>query len=295
MKIILFLLPVWLSAANPEFAGPSSPLSPAGPSCQKIVGGFQFTEGITADPNSILYFSDIPAGSIFKLTPDGQVSVFLKASGPNGLQVTPDGDLIICESAGPRRLLLATRSKTIITLADGYNGKKFNSPNDCWMDPKGGIYMTDPRYGNRDDIQQDGEHVYYITPARKVLRVVDDMERPNGLIGTPDGKKLYIADHAAGKTWLYDIQQDGTLANKRLFCSDGSDGMTIDNQGNVYLTWRRQVRIYSPDGILLDSIALPESPTNACFGGGPQRKTLYITAPSSVYAMEMKTHGVGTN
>jgi len=294
MKIILFLLPVWLAAANPDFAGPSSPLSPAGSSCQKIVGGFQFTEGITADPNSILYFSDIPAGSIFKLTPDGQVSVFLKASGPNGLQVTPDGSLVICESAGPRRLLLATRSKTIITLADEYNGKKFNSPNDCWMDPKGGIYMTDPRYGNRDDIQQDGEHVYYITPVRKVLRVVDDMERPNGLIGTPDGKKLYIADHAAGKTWLYDIQQDGTLANKRLFCSDGSDGMTIDNQGNVYLTWRRQVRIYSPDGILLDSITLPESPTNACFGG-PQRQTLYITAPSSIYAIEMKTHGAGTN
>jgi len=271
-------------------------ISPVRPSAvpQKIAGGFQFTEGITADPNGTLYFSDIPAGLIYQISPDGTLSKYIETNQSNGLQVAPDGSLIVCESAGPRRLFRIDRQKNIITLADGYNGKKFNSPNDCWLDPKGGVYMTDPRYGSRDDMQQDGEHVYYITPDRRVIRVIDDMIRPNGLIGTPDGTLLYVADHAAGKTWLYDIQKDGTLTNKRLFCSDGSDGMTLDSRGNVYLTWRRQVKIYTPDGQLLDTIDLPESPTNVCIGG-PERQTLYINTPSAVYAIDLITKAVGTN
>lgn len=287
---------VWFVCLGLFSVQPEKPLSPVVPSAavQKIADGFQFTEGITSDPNGILYFSDIPAGLIYKLSPDGRVCKYLETNRSNGLQIAPDGSLIVCESAGPRRLLQIDRRKNILTLADGFNGKKFNSPNDCWLDPKGGVYMTDPRYGNRDDIQQDGEHVYYITPDRKVLRVVDDMIRPNGLIGTPDGKKLYIADHAAGKTWLYDIQEDGTLANKRLFCPVGSDGMTLDNQGNLYLTWRREVKIYSPDGSLLDAILLPENPTNVCIGG-PDRKTLYINTPSSVFAVKLNSTAAGTN
>ncbi|MEJ5260601.1 MAG: SMP-30/gluconolactonase/LRE family protein [Anaerohalosphaeraceae bacterium] len=287
---ILFFISIF-TAGQPESA-----ISPVRPSAvpQKIAGGFQFTEGITADPNGTLYFSDIPAGLIYRISPDGTLSKYIETNRSNGLQVAPDGSLIVCESAGPRRLLRIDRQKNILTLADGYNGKKFNSPNDCWLDPKGGVYMTDPRYGSRDDMQQDGEHVYYITPDRRVIRVIDDMIRPNGLIGTPDGTLLYVADHAAGKTWLYDIQKDGTLANKRLFCSDGSDGMTLDSRGNVYLTWRRQVKIYAPDGQLLDTIDLPESPTNVCIGG-PERQTLYINTPSSVYAIDLITKAVGTN
>lgn len=270
------------------------PLDVSSASVQKIADGFQFTEGITSDPNGILYFSDIPAGLIYKLFPSGRVSKYLETNHSNGLQVAPDGSLIVCESAGPRRLLRIDRRKNITTLADGFNGKLFNSPNDCWLDPKGGVYMTDPRYGNRDDMQQDGEHVYYITPERKVLRVIDDMTRPNGLIGTPDGQRLYVADHAAGKTWLYDIQKDGTLTNKRLFCSDGSDGMTLDQQGIVYLTWRRQVKIYAPDGRFLAAMDLPESPTNVCIGG-PDRQTLYINTPSSIFAVQLNTTAAGTN
>lgn len=270
------------------------PLDVSSASAQKIAGGFQFTEGITSDPNGILYFSDIPAGIIYKLSSSGRVSKYLETNHSNGLQIAPDGSLIVCESAGPRRLLRIDRRKNITTLAEGFNGKPFNSPNDCWLDPKGGVYMTDPRYGNRDDMQQDGEHVYYITPEQKVLRVIDDMTRPNGLIGTPDGQRLYVADHAAGKIWLYDIQKDGTLTNKRLFCSDGSDGMTLDQQGNVYLTWRRQVKIYAPDGRLLSAIDLPESPTNVCIGG-PDRQTLYINTPSSIFAVQLNTTAAGTN
>jgi len=291
MQIILFFLSGIFITAQPESA-----ISPVRPSAvpQKIAGGFQFTEGITADPNGTLYFSDIPAGLIYRISPDGTLSKYIETNRSNGLQVAPDGSLIVCESAGPRRLLRIDRQKNIITLADGCNGKKFNSPNDCWLDPKGGVYMTDPRYGSRDDMQQDGEHVYYITPDRRVIRVIEDMIRPNGLIGNPDGTLLYVADHAAGKTWLYNIQKDGTLTNKRLFCSDGSDGMTLDSCGNVYLTWRRQVKIYAPDGQLLDTIDLPESPTNVCIGG-PERQTPYINTPSAVYTVDLITKAVGTN
>lgn len=291
LTTIFFFLLTILPVDNSQ-----SETSPIHPSAvpQKIAGGFQFTEGVTADPNGTLYFSDIPAGLIYRISPDGTVSKYIETNHSNGLQVAPDGSLIVCESAGPRRLLRIDRQKNIITLAEGYNGKKFNSPNDCWLDPKGGVYMTDPRYGSRDDMQQDGEHVYYINPDRMVIRVIDDMIRPNGLIGTPDGALLYVADHAAGKTWLYDIQKDGTLTNKRLFCSDGSDGMTLDSRGNVYLTWRRQVKIYAPDGQLLDTIDLPESPTNVCIGG-PEQQTLYINTPSSVYAVDLTTKGAGTN
>lgn len=287
---VLFFISIF-TAGQPESA-----ISPVRPSAvpQKIAGSFQFTEGITADPNGTLYFSDIPAGLIYRISLDGTLSKYIETNRSNGLQVTPDGSLIVCESAGLRRLLRIDRQKNIIALADGYNGKKFNSPNDCWLDPKGGVYMTDPRYGSRDDMQQDGEHVYYITPDRRVIRVIDDMIRPNGLIGTPDGALLYVADHAAGKTWLYDIQKDGTLTNKRLFCSDGSDGMTLDSRGNVYLTWRRQVKIYAPNRQLLDTIDLPENPTNVCIGG-PERQTLYINTPSSVYAIDLITKAVGTN
>lgn len=284
---------ILLASAQPESETSASPVRPSAVP-QKIADGFQFTEGITADPNGFLFFSDIPAGLIYKLSPDGRVSKYIETNHSNGLQIAPDGSLIVCESAGPRRLLRIDRRKNITTLADGFDGKKFNSPNDCWLDPKGGIYLTDPRYGSREDIQQNGEHVYYITPDRKVLRVIGDMTRPNGLIGTPDGRRLYVADHAAGKTWLYDIQKDGTLTNKRLFCSDGSDGMTLDSRGNVYLTWRREVKIYSPDGQLLDTIPLPESPTNVCIGG-PDRQTLFINTPSSVFSVKLNTAAVGTN
>jgi gluconolactonase len=179
-------------------------------------------------------------------------------------------------------------------MAEGYDGKSFNSPNDLWESPKGGYYMTDPRYGSRDNLPQDGEHVYYIGgDGKKVVRVVDDMVRPNGVTGTEDGSILYVADQGAGKTYMYSILEDGTLADKQLFADEGSDGMTVDSGGNVYLT-NSAVKVYNPAGRLIETIEVPENPTNVCFGGR-DGKTLYITAQTSVYKLEMRVGKVFSN
>ena len=155
--------------------------------------------------------------------------------------------------------------------------------------------MTDPRYGrSRDNLPQDGEHVYYITgDPKKVVRVCDDLVRPNGVTGTQDGSILYVADHGAGKTYRYSIMKDGSLTDKQLFAEEGSDGMTIDSKGNVYLT-NTAVKVYNPAGRLMETIEVPERPTNVCFGG-KDGKTLYITARTSVYKIDMNVEKVFSN
>ena len=159
-------------------------------------------------------------------------------------------------------------------LADNYQGKQFNSLNDLWIDPKGGVCFSDPRYGDRGGMEQDGEHVYYLSPDRKTLtRVISDMVRPNGVIGTPDGKTLYVADNGDNKTFVYKVNEDGTLAGKKLFAPEGSDGMTIDNEGNVYLT-TKVVAVYNKDGQKIESISVPEQPANVTFGGKRQSDAL---------------------
>jgi gluconolactonase len=132
--------------------------------------------------------------------------------------------------------------------------------------------------------------VYYLSPDKKITRVIDDYKQPNGLIGTPDGKILYVADINDKKIWKYDIQKDGTLKNKTFFAPNGSDGMTIDSKGNVYLT-SGKVWVYSPKGKLTEEIEVPEGPSNVCFGGA-KRNILFITARTSVYTLEMKAGGV---
>ena len=141
-------------------------------------------------------------------------------------------------------------------------------------------------------MEQDGQHVYFLSPDRKrLIRVTRDLEQPNGIIGTPDGRTLYVADIRAGKTYAYDIRPDGSLARKRLFCGMGSDGMTIDNEGNVYLTGRG-VTVFDRTGKQIDHIDVPERWTaNVCFGG-PERDHLFITASKSLYRIRMRVRGV---
>ena len=204
------------------------------------------------------------------------------------------GNIIACEGAEGGRLVQINSSGSVTVIADGYEGKSFNSPNDLWESPKGGIYMTDPRYGSRDRLPQDGEHVYYIQRDRKtVVRVIDDMVRPNGVTGDEDGSILYVADAGDGKTYRYSILEDGTLTGKQLFADEGSDGMTIDSKGNVYLT-NSAVKVYNPAGRLIETIEVPESPTNVCFGG-KDGKTLYITARTSVYKLKMSVGKIFSN
>jgi len=265
-----------------------------GAEVKKLAGDFRFTEGPAADAQGNVYFSDIPNNRILKWSvEDGKVSAFLENSGgANGLYFDKDGNLLACQG-GERRLVSISPKGEITLLADKYEGKKFNSLNDLWIDPKGGVYFSDPRYGGREGMEQDGEHVYYLTPDRKkVIRVINDMVRPNGLIGTPNGRRLYVADHGAGKTYVYRVNDDGTLSNKQLFASEGSDGMTIDSQGNIYLT-TKAVAIYDRKGEKVQEIQVPEGPANVTFGG-PDNQTLFITARTSLYAVGMEVKGART-
>ena len=264
----------------------------AGAKAEKLAGGFRFTEGPAADAKGNIFFSDIPNNRIHKWSLDGRLLTFRENSGgANGLFFDKKGNLLACEGVG-RQLVSIDPQGKVTVLADKYDGKPFNKPNDLWIDPKGGIYFTDPFYGrNREIIKQDGEHVYYLAPGRKkLIRVVDDMVRPNGIIVTPDGKLLYVTDHGGKKTFVYTINKDATLSNKKLFAPEGSDGMTIDNEGNVYLT-TDVVAVYNKNGQKIETIEVPEQPANVCFGGKDKR-TLFITARTSLYSVRMRVKGL---
>jgi len=252
----------------------------------EISNRFKFAEGPASDRNGNLFFTDISTCRIYKFSVDGQLKVFREnTGGANGLFFDKKGSLLACEGDNGR-LVSINQSGSIKVLADRYNKKRFNKPNDLWIDPRGGVYFSDPAYGAR--VVQDGEHVYYLTPDRsRVVRVVDDMVRPNGMIGTPDGKFIYITDWGAKKTFRYRVNDDGTLSDRSFFAPVGSDGMTIDNLGNIYLT-ENNVLVYGPSGNMIQEILVPGRPTNVCFGDS-DGKTLFITARSSVYSIRMIT------
>jgi len=289
----LSLVMLLVLAGTAICSGKGASVVAAGAKVEKLAGGFKFTEGPAADAEGNVYFSDIPNNRIHKWSVDGKLSTFREESGgSNGLYFDKDGNLLACEGKGRRLVSICPKCKvTVVT--DKYQDKKYNSLNDLWITPKGGIYFTDPRYGNRDGMEQDGEHVYYISPERnKVVRVIDNMVRPNGLIGTPNGRRLYVTDHGGKKTYSYVVQKDATLAKKKLFVEEGSDGMTIDNEGNVYLT-TDAVKVYNRKGKLIETIAVPERPANVCFGGKDGR-TLFITARTSFYSIRMRVKGVSS-
>ncbi|MDM8523370.1 SMP-30/gluconolactonase/LRE family protein [Desulfococcaceae bacterium HSG8] len=254
----------------------------------RIADGLSFAEGPAADADGNLYFSDIPANRIYAWSEGGGLSVFLEDSGgANGLFFDSEGNLLACEGTNGRLVSIDPRGEVTV-LADEYDSKNFNEPNDLWIDPKGGIYFSDPVYNT--SLVQDGEHVYYLTPRQdNIVRVVADMTRPNGIIGTPDGTTLYVADHGAGEIYKYEINQNGSLSDKTLFVSAGSDGMTIDDEGNIYLTNENGVQIYDSSGNLIETISVTE-PTNVCFGG-TRGQTLFITTRGSVYSLGMSVSG----
>ncbi len=250
-----------------------------------ISDGFDFAEGPASDIDGNIFFSDIANNIIYKWTEASGLSVFRKNSGgANGLFFDIDGSLLACEGAN-QQIVSMDSAATVSIVTSDYSSSPFNEPNDLWVDPDGGIYFTDPVYF-ASETSQDGEHVYYISPDHEsTVRVIDDMVRPNGIVGTPDGETLYVTDHGAGETYSYSINSDGTLSSKSLFISEGGDGMTIDNSGNVYLCID-SVMVYSNTGSLIESISVPDQPTNVCFGGSDY-ETLYITTRSALYSLKM--------
>jgi len=260
---------------------------------EKIAGNFKFTEGPAADAQGNVYFTDIPNHLILAWTINNELDTFRTESGrANGLFFDKAGNLYVCEGQ-EGRISLTTSKGVYKVIAKQYNGKRFNQPNDLWVDLKGGIYFTDPKYGSNDTLlDQDGMHVYYIKPNGEIIRVCDDLIKPNGIIGSADARQLYITDAQAGKTFKYAINDDGTLADKKLFIELGCDGMTIDINNNLYLTPRgsNNIEIYSPNGILLESIEVNERPSNVCFGG-KKNNELFITARTSLYRVKTNTKG----
>jgi gluconolactonase len=278
--------------------GGDSPVIAPGARLEKLAGGFKFTEGPAADAGGNVYFTDQPNDRILKWSTDGKLSTFLEPSGrSNGLCFDSKGNLWACADEKNELWRIDPAGKVTVVVKD-YQGKLLNGPNDVWVRPDGGVYFTDPfykrDYWERGPKMQDREAVFFLAPDHKTLtRVVDDLQQPNGIIGTPDGRILYVADIKGNKTYAYDIQADGVLKNKRLFCKLGSDGMTIDKEGNVYLTGKG-VTVFDKAGKQIDQIAVPEPWTaNVCFGG-KDRRSLFITASKSLYKINMRVPGAGS-
>ncbi len=270
----------------------------SGAKLEKLGDGFLFTEGPASDAHGNVYFTDQPNDRIWKWDTDGKLTKFMEPCGrSNGLCFDKHGDLWACADEKNEMWRISPDGKKTVVIKD-YNQKLLNGPNDVWLRPDGGLYFSDPfykrDYWKRGPIEQDVHGVYYLPPDHKKLtRVVSDLTQPNGIIGTPDGKTLYVADIDAKKTYAYDIQKNGELKNKHLFCELGSDGMTIDNEGNVYLTGQG-VTVFDKTGKQIEHIPIAEDWTgNVCFGGKDMH-TLFITASKSIYGMKMRVKGVGS-
>jgi len=262
---------------------------------ERLAGDFKFTEGPTSDAAGNVFFTDQPNDRIMKWSVEGELSVHMQPAGrANGMCFDAQGQLIACADAKNELWSISPEGKATVLLKD-YRGKRLNGPNDVWVRPDGGLYFTDPFYKRpwwqHTQMPQDGQHVYYVSADRQqIVRVAEDLNQPNGIIGTPDGKTLFIADIGGRKTYQFSIQPDGRLTDKRLFCELGSDGMTIDREGNLYLTGNG-VSVFDRGGTKIEQIDVPEPWTaNVCFGGA-DRKTLFITASKGLYAIRTRVEG----
>ncbi len=296
----LTLLALALSTPAPAFAQGPEPAAT-----------LAFTEGPTVDRDGNVYFSEMVNQRIMKLGSDGVLSVFReKSNNANGLVIDPEGRLIACEGAEsnrngvritgtPRVTRTDLRTGQLEILAEGSREAPLKGPNDVTIDARGRLYFTDP----------GGSAVYRIDAPGKVARLVSapDVERPNGIQISPDDKTLYVADSSAPPNgvrvlYAFDLQPDGSLRNRRVLYDflkvRGTDGMSVDVQGNLYTssgsraTANTGIHVISPQGKLLQIIPIPEDPiTNNAFGG-PDMKTLYVTAGKTLYKVRTEIAGL---
>jgi len=296
--VCTIILALGLIAAGCRRATDGAVLAP-GAAVEKVAGGFEFTEGPTCDAAGNLYFTDQPNDRILEWSAQGQLSTYLQPAGrANGMYVAPGGDLIACADE-KNALWSIAKDRTVTVLLDQYTGKALNGPNDVWVRPDGALYFTDPFYQRtwwtHDAMPQDGQHVYLLPADRAPLvRATSDLEKPNGIIGTPDGKTLYVSDIGAKKTYRYDIAPDGSLSGKTLVINQGSDGMTLDTEGHLYLTGDG-VMVFDTKGRQIEHIAIPGEKwtANVAFCG-TDRRTLFITASTGLYAVRMRVAGANT-
>jgi gluconolactonase len=288
---------VLILSINTFGAGKPKSVIAKGATVVKLCDGFSFTEGPAADKMGNVYFTDQPNNKILKWSVDSKLSVFSDNSGrANGLYFDKNGTLWACADMDNEIWSYDNEGNHTAYLTEGFEGKRFNAPNDLWIAPNGGIYFTDPYYKrpywtHNGENRVETEQVYWLSPDKqKLIRVTTDLVKPNGIIGTTDGKRLYVADIKANKTWSYQIQADGSLTDKKLFTAMGSDGMTIDSKGNIYLTGKG-VAVFNKKGEKIAHIPINEDwSANVCFGG-KEFKTLYITASDSFYSIDMAVKG----
>lgn len=290
---------------------------PADSKLELLWGEGEFTEGPALAPDGSIFFSDI-GNAIYRFDPKTKKTErFRQPSGrSNGLMFNQQGQLIACEGAntgGNRRISITSgiqggKEGEVRTLADSYQGKRFNSPNDLAIDAQGNVYFTDPRYVGDQPRQLDFEAVFRVTPEGKVSIATRDVEKPNGILVSPDGKHVYVADHnpqGARHLLRFDVADDGSLTGKKTLYDfksvRGIDGMTLDREGRIYATAgsgeQGGIWVFSPEGQVLALIPTPGEPTNCVFGGGEEANYLYITAGTGkdnkygLFRIQLKTTG----
>ncbi|MDQ0780812.1 SMP-30/gluconolactonase/LRE family protein [Chryseobacterium sp. W4I1] len=261
---------------------------------EKVSDQFSFTEGPSSDKQGNVYFTDQPNDKIYYWDwKTNKVIEFLEKTGrANGTHFDKDGNLITC-SDDQGEIWKISKDKKVEVILKGFEGKRLNGPNDVWNDSSGGMYFTDPLY-ERDywvDFKQEIPHksLYYRTKEGKIIKL-ETFTQPNGIVGSEKFKELYISDIDAGKTYVYDILSEGKLSEKRLFCEMGSDGMTLDKHGNLYLTGKG-VHVFNRKGKKIYHIPIPEEWTSNVTFGGENNDVLFITASKSVYILPTRVRG----
>lgn len=262
---------------------------------EKLGGDMKFTEGpVWVKAKKKLIFSDIPNSRLMEWTKEGGVKEYRKSESSNGNILDGNGLLLSAQHAG-RNVVRENADGSISVVIDSFEGKKFNSPNDLAVKADGSIWFTDPPYGLPKDQQKelDGNYVFRFDPSTKKITIVSkEFNMPNGIVFSPDEKRLYIADSGKpGRVGAFDVQPDHTLSAAVWWTEGGADGIRVDTKGNLFTTASDGVRIYSPDGKKLATIAVPEGPANCNFGG-EDNKTLFITAKTSLYAVPVLNPGV---
>ncbi len=283
-----------LRAADPiDGVGPKGPV-------REVYRRCIFTEGPVAMEDGSLLFTDIPKQLILKVDPQGDVTTFREESNfANGLMFNSQGELCACEMAVQVVAISPEDGKRRV-IADEYQGKRFNAPNDLVVDSAGGIYFTDPGFRAPDPLPQGATCVYYVAADGEVSRLVDDLPNPNGVILSPDEKTLYVIPTGQAEMMSYPVTAPGKIGEGKVFCrlkqaegqsGKGGDGLTIDSKGNLYVTSGLGIQVFSPEGDFLGIIEFPKQPANVTFGG-PNNQTLFVTARSTVYAVDMDASGL---
>lgn len=262
---------------------------------EKITSGYEFTEGPVWHSSGYLLFSDIPANTVYKWKPGEEAVEYIKPSGhSNGLTFDLEGRLLLAQHDGA--VAHRTKGKELSIVVDSYEGKRLNSPNDLVVKSDGSIYFTDPPFGvSEEEKELEVNGVYRYSPEEGLQLLVDDFDRPNGIVFSPDEERLYINDSRHNHIRVFKVNEDGSIKDGKVFATmeadgDGAaDGMKVDTDGNLYSTGPGGLWIFSPEGKLLQQVDTPRI-TNLAWGGA-ERSTLFLTAPDAVYKLMTNRKG----